>query len=137
MFRRAGQAALMLGAMLLAAPVAAQAPYEDPLVGMWLSPPAPNGMRGRVMIQPCGPAYCGTVAALLDPQGRVVPSDAVGTRIAWGMQPTAPAYYSGMVWVPGIDQTVSAEMLLQGDVLQVQGCVNPMLCDLQVWRRLR
>ena len=45
-------------AIYLCSVLAAQA---DPVEGLWKTKPDDNGNYGHVLIQPCGPAFCGVL----------------------------------------------------------------------------
>jgi uncharacterized protein (DUF2147 family) len=119
-------------ALLAAAPALA-----DPLEGTWKTRADDNGNYGHVQIQPCGPAFCGTLVQAFDSAGAAVQSPNIGKRIVWDMQPQGDgAYGDGKVWSPDRDKTYAAKMQLSGDKVAVSGCVLGICRDGGTWTRV-
>lgn len=109
----------------------------DPVQGGWLTQPDDNGHYGRVEIAPCGERLCGTLTAAYGADGKAVPSDRIGKRIVWDMQPAGSGRYeNGQIFAPDRGKTYSSKMALAGDKLTVSGCVL-ILCRSQVWSRAK
>lgn len=124
---------LFAAALLLAASPA----LADPVEGTWKTRPDDNGHFGHVRIQPCGPAFCGTLVAAFDGAGTEIASPNIGKRIVWDMAALGGgAYGDGKVWSPDRDKTYNAKMQLTGDSLAVSGCVMGICRDGGTWKRV-
>ncbi|OWJ77587.1 DUF2147 domain-containing protein [Haematobacter missouriensis] len=109
----------------------------DPVQGAWLTQPDDNGHYGRVEIVPCGDRFCGTLTAAFAADGKSVPSDRIGKRIVWDMQPAGGGRYeNGQIFAPDRGKTYASKMSMAGDKLTVSGCVL-ILCRSQVWSRAK
>jgi uncharacterized protein (DUF2147 family) len=119
-------------ALLAAAPVLA-----DPLEGTWKTRADDNGNYGHVRIEPCGPAFCGTLVQAFDTAGASVASPNIGKRIVWDMVAQGDgAYGDGKIWSPDRDKTYSGKMKLAGDRVAVSGCVLGICRDGGTWTRV-
>ncbi|MFA7433809.1 MAG: DUF2147 domain-containing protein [Gemmobacter sp.] len=122
--------ALVVLGLAFAAPAAA-----DPALGIWRTSPDDNGNSGHVRIAPCGDRICGTLIRAFDGAGQQVSSDNIGRAIVWDMVPRGGGQYrDGKVWAPDRNRTYNARMQLQGDVLDVSGCVLG-ICRATRWQR--
>lgn len=129
---RAGLAVIGLCLMTGGAAFAA-----DPAQGAWLTQPDDNGHFGRVEIAPCGDRLCGTLTEAFGADGKSVPSDRIGKRIVWDMQPAGGGRYeNGQIFAPDRGKTYASKMTMAGDKLTVSGCVL-ILCRSQVWSRAK
>jgi len=116
----------------------AGAAAADPVEGIWQTRPDDNGKIGHIRIQPCGPAYCGTLIQAFDAKGKPVASDNVGKRIVWDMKPQGGgAYGGGKVWSPDRNKTYNAKMQINGNSLSVSGCVLGICRNGGTWARVR
>jgi len=113
------------------------AAFADPVEGMWQTRADDNGHFGHIQIEPCGPAFCGTLIKAFDKAGQQIESPNIGKKIIWDMMAQGGgAYGDGKVWSPDRDKTYSAKMQLAGDVLAVKGCVFGICRDGGQWQRL-
>ena len=118
-------------ALLWAAPVLA-----DPAEGVWKTEPGRDGAFGHVRLAPCGADLCGTLQKAFNADGTERASDALGRQIVWDMQPAGGGKYEGgRIWDPQRDKTFRSKMALEGDSLNVSGCVGPF-CVAQRWQRV-
>jgi uncharacterized protein (DUF2147 family) len=110
----------------------------DPVEGMWKTNPDDDGNYGLIEIQPCGPAYCGTLRQAFDSSDAIMNSPNIGKMIVWDMVAQGSgAYGSGKIWSPDRDKTYSARMSLNGDGLAVKGCVFGICRDGGTWTRVK
>lgn len=110
----------------------------DPVEGLWKTKPDDNGDYGHVLIQPCGPAFCGVLKRAFAADGTEKPSENIGRRIVWDMAAEGDgAYGGGKIWSPDRDKTYSGKMQLAGNGLAVSGCVLGICRDGGTWMRLK
>ncbi|WP_349677692.1 DUF2147 domain-containing protein [Haematobacter sp. UBA3484] len=134
---RTGLAVIGLSVMTGGAMTGGAAFAADPVQGAWLTQPDDNGHYGRVEIAPCGDRLCGTLTAAFGADGKSVPSDRIGKRIVWDMQPAGGGRYeNGQIFAPDRGKTYASKMSMAGDKLTVSGCVL-ILCRSQVWSRAK
>ncbi|WP_397543560.1 DUF2147 domain-containing protein [Roseovarius salis] len=128
----------MAALAIMAATAANSEIANDPVLGVWQTPPDRKDLVSHIRISPCGDAeLCGQVLRSYAPSGEQVETPNVGKRIFWGVEPLGGGKYgNGTAWVPLLDVTARASMTLEGDTLRVRGC-KAVLCDGQTWKRLR
>ena len=113
------------------------AALADPVEGLWKTEPLDNGTFGHVLIQPCGPAFCGELKRAFAADGTERPSENIGRQIVWDMVPEGDGAYSGgKIWSPDRDKTYSGKMQLTGNGLAVSGCVLGICRDGGTWMRV-
>ncbi len=126
---------LALAALLAVFGTAAYA--ADPVEGVWQTKKDDNGNYGHIQIKPCGPAFCGTLIKSFDSAGKPLESENVGKKIIWDMVAYGDGVYDdGQVWSPDRDKTYNSEMKLDGNSLQVYGCVLGICRDGGTWKRV-
>jgi uncharacterized protein (DUF2147 family) len=127
--------------LLIAAPLPALA--ADP-TGLWLTD---NG-DSKIKIVNCGPAICGTVAWLKDPNDNGKPkvdknnADAaqrtrpiIGVPILLSMKPDGADKWSGQLYNAEDGKTYSGNVTLVGaNSLKLQGCIA-VFCKTKSWTR--
>ena len=137
-------ALLALGVSTLAAPALAQ---DAGLAGRWRT----SAENGLVAIERCGETYCGRLkdAAPLraDPDQRDVRNRKAELRTRRLKDLTVLANFSGgprswsggPLYDPETGQGASTGTLtlLDDDTLAVKGCIAPLLCRTQTWKRVR
>ena len=110
----------------------------DPVEGVWKTKPDDNGNFGYVKVEPCGPAFCGTLIKSFDSAGAPLDSENIGKAIIWDMVAYGDGVYDdGKVWSPDRDKTYSSDMQLSGDKLSVRGCVLGICRDGGTWTRVK
>lgn len=110
---------------------------DAPIAGKWTNP------SGSVVvaIEPCGGAWCGTVARASDGAKadalRGGTAALVGTRLMTGFKPAGANKWRGRLFIPDINRRSHAELRIIGaDQLKVIGCmVGRMICKSQMWTR--
>lgn len=123
--------------ILLVCLLAATTVRADPVHGVWQTQPDDNGNFGHVTIAECGDAICGTISAAFNGDGTQRTSDTVGKRIVWDMASRGNGTYrGGKIWAPDRDKTYNSRMSLEGDRLEVSGCVLG-ICRSQTWKRVQ
>lgn len=140
---RASALGVML-AMLAASPVLAQ---DGELLGRWRT----SAREGVVVIERCGPAVCGRLrdAAPLraDPDQRDVrnPDAALRSRplknltVLSNFSGGPSTWRGGPLYDPNTGQGADRGTLtlVDDDTLAVKGCIAPLLCRTQTWKRVR
>lgn len=114
-------------------------------VGVWKSAVNEEGDFIHVEIAPCASdaaKLCGTIVDA----GNVVPANSdperraelLGKVMINDMVPDGANEWSdGTIWAPDDEETYSSTMELNGDVLEVSGCVlSGLICRGQDWTRL-
>lgn len=119
----------------------AGAAAAEPIVGLWnAAPPDADGSL-HVEIKPCGPAFCGYIAAAFDGSGqRISDYEHQGKRMIWDMTADGGGAYSGgKIWAADDDKTYGSKMQVEGNVLVVRGCVaGGLICrEGGRWGRLK
>lgn len=122
--------------MLLALATLAAA-ADAPIEGRWKNP------SGSVVvaIEPCGTAWCGTVASASDgakaDARRGGTASLVGTRLMTGFRPAGTDKWRGRLFIPDMNHRSNAELRILGaGQLKVTGCmVGRMICKSQYWSR--
>ncbi len=109
----------------------------EPVLGVWKTQPGDNGNYGHVTIKPCGEEICGVLGDGFDGNGKEVDNPNKGKRMVWGMKPKGEGTYAGgKIWAPDRDKTYNSKMALNGDRLEVKGCVFG-ICRGQTWTRVK
>lgn len=131
-------------AVLAASPAAAQ---DDQILGRWRT----AAQDGVVAIERCGAALCGRLhdAAPLraDPGRRDLRNRNAGLRsrplknltVLNGFSGGPRTWSGGPLYDPNTGQGAERGTLtlVDDDTLAVKGCIAPLLCRTQTWKRLR
>lgn len=136
----------LLFSAVIAGAATATASAAEP-TGNWLT----EGGKATVRMANCGPALCGTIVSLKepnDPEGKQMTDknneDAskrkrpmVGIQIVLGMKPNGPNKWSGQVYNAEDGKTYSGNLVLQdSSSLKLEGCVlGGLICKSQLWTR--
>lgn len=124
--------ALGLAALFASATLAA----ADPADGIWQTQ-VDDGAYAHVTLAPCGGAVCGTITRTFNSGGEYQ-SENLGRQIVIDMVPNGDGTYDGQVWRPSNDKVYRGKMTLNGDRLQLQGCVlGGAICASQTWARIQ
>jgi len=137
-------AGLALAASALAAPALAQ---DADLTGRWRT----SAENGLVAIERCGESYCGRLKDAkplrADPDQRDVRNRKAELRTRRLKDLTVLANFTGgprswsggPLYDPEAGQGASTGTLtlLDDDTLAVRGCIAPLLCRTQTWKRVR
>ncbi len=124
--------------LVIAANSADAAARQESANGVWKNPSGSVRMR----IAPCGKQICGKVV-FANAQARADAArggnpDFVGVNLLRNFSRTGPSSWSGQVFVPDINRTVSGTLTRAGPrSLTVRGCVLGRVgCRDQVWTRI-
>jgi uncharacterized protein (DUF2147 family) len=133
-------AAAMLGASTLAA-------WSAEPTGTWVT----EGGKATVRVANCGPALCGTIVSLKEPNddsGKPRTDknneDAgkrnrsmIGVQIVLGMKPAGANKWNGQVYNAEDGKTYSGNLTLQdANTIKLQGCIlGGLVCKSQTWTR--
>lgn len=119
-------AALLLGA---------GAAMADPVEGIWQTQPD-DGAYAHVKMAPCGNKYCGTMVRTFKSDGEYK-SPNLGKKLVIDMVPTGAGKYEGQVWRPSNNKMYKGKLELNGNRLQMAGCVaGGLICAKQTWARV-
>ena len=114
------------------------AAFADPVEGLWKTEPGDTGGYLYVTMAKCGDAICGTIKQAFKASG--VNSDGyehLGKRMIWDMKTkSGGAYSGGKIWAPDRDKTYKSKLQLNGDTMEVSGCVL-VVCRDQNWTRVK
>jgi len=117
--------------------VLASSAFAQGITGTFVTAPNDEGNTGHVQFAKCGEAFCGTLVASFDSTGKPLASDSIGKDIVWDMIDQGNGRFKGgKIWDPGADKTYRSKMALEGDTLNVSGCVGP-ICRKKIWTRLK
>lgn len=125
----------MIGALFLAL-VAAQAPAQNSIQGVWKSP----GGNSIIEIAPCGENLCGTVVWASEKakkDSRKATDQLVGTPLLTALEEKQEGHWQGRLFIPDKNMRVTAKIQLVNDQqLKVSGCLaGKALCRADVWTR--
>jgi uncharacterized protein (DUF2147 family) len=125
----------MIGALFLAL-VAAQAPAQNSIQGVWKSP----GGNSIIEIAPCGENLCGTVVWASEKakkDSRKATDQLVGTPLLTALEEKQEGHWQGRLFIPDKNMRVTAKIELAGpDQLKVSGCAaGKALCRSALWNR--
>lgn len=115
----------------LAAPASA-----DPALGLWLTEADKKGQVAHVSVTECGAALCGKIVKAFNPSGEQITTPNVGKRVFWDMIPVGGGKYEGRAFVPAHDREYAGQMTLNGNRLNVGGCLGP-ICMSQDWTKVQ
>lgn len=121
---------LIAALCLLATPALA-----DPALGVWKTQ-VDDGAYAYVNMTQCGEKLCGAISRTFNADGEYKSAN-LGKALVWDMEPKGSgSYNSGKIWQPSTGKVFKSKMMLDGDVLNVSGCVGP-ICKKQVWTRVK
>lgn len=107
----------------------------DPVSGLWQTQ-VDDGRYAYVDMKPCGDKICGSIAKAFDSNGPYE-GENIGKLLVWDMAPGGNGSYSnGKIWQPSTGKIYRSKMKLNGNKLNVSGCVGP-ICKKQVWARVQ
>lgn len=114
------------------------AAMADPIFGTWQTIADDNGNYGHISVRDCGDrGICGTLVKSFDSSGTVFQSENQNRAIIWDMAADGGGAYSGgKVYSPDRDKTYSSKLQLNGNTLNVQGCVLGICRDGGAWTRV-
>ena len=107
----------------------------DPLEGMWKTGGDDNGNSGLIKVAPCGDALCGTLIKAFGPDGQETASENIGRHIISQTVSEGAGLYKGKVYAPDRGKTYSSRLTLNGNQLQVEGCLLGVCRDGGKWVR--
>jgi uncharacterized protein (DUF2147 family) len=115
----------------------AGAALADPIVGTWKTQPGDDGNYAHVDIKTCGAQICGVLGKGYDSAGNAIDSPNIGKPMIWDMTAKGGGQYAGgKIWAPDRDKTYNSKMALNGNTLEVSGCVLG-ICRSQTWSRIK
>ena len=137
---------MRIAALTLAGIIVSTPAFASDVFGIWQSQVNDEGNFIHVEMAPCasnGSLICGTIvkAANVDPakgdkkrQKELMGKVMINDMAADG----ANEWDDGTIWAPDDDETYSSKMELNGDVLEVSGCVmGGLICRGQDWTRVK
>lgn len=108
--------------------------------GVWKTESNKEGAYIEVTIAPCAAdagMSCGTITRAVTAAGEDPHYVNLGKPIIEGMKPDgANAYSGGTVWDPESNKTYKSKMTMQGEVLDVEGCIS-FICQGEHWQRIK
>ncbi len=111
--------------------MAAPAFAADPVEGVWQTQ-VDDGAYAYVTIAPCGAKICGHISRTFNETGEYK-SKNLGLKLVWDMAAAGGGKYKGgRIYQPSTGKTFKSKMALNGDILNVSGCVGP-ICKKQIW----
>ncbi|MGZ9810307.1 DUF2147 domain-containing protein [Pseudoroseicyclus sp. H15] len=124
-----------LGLALVGLVALAGAALADPIEGLWQTE-VDDGAYALVTIAPCGNAYCGTISRTFTSEGEFQ-AETIGRQIVIDMVPQGGNAYEGQVWRPSNDKVYLGKVEVNGDRMQLRGCVaGGLFCASQTWARV-
>jgi uncharacterized protein (DUF2147 family) len=116
--------------------------------GVWLT----DGGRSQISISRCGDNLCGTVVKLAEPydaQGKPVTDvnnddpamrrrPLIGLRILYDFKKVeGEDEWQGQIYNPEDGDYYSGSFEMKGEGLEVEGCVAYIICQSQMWTRVK
>jgi len=108
----------------------------DGVLGIWKTESSEKGYL-HVSVENCDDAICGTILEALDLEGAPIADyEHIGKKMIWDMASRSETSWAkGKIWDPSKDKTYKSKMTLNGDVLDVSGCIA-FICRGQSWTRV-
>jgi len=123
--------------MVAATPAVASAGGAD---GVWQTEKNKDGGYLEITIAPCASdasLTCGKISRAFNSKGEDPVYPNLGKSIIEGMKHDGSSAYSGgTVWDPENNKTYTSKMTVQGDDLDVEGCIS-IFCQGQDWKRVK
>ena len=108
--------------------------------GVWKTEANEQGGYLEVTVAPCASddsKICGKISKAYNKDGEDSSYPNLGKPIIENMSMDDETSFSGgTIWDPEKDKTYKSKMTLQGDELDVDGCVA-IICDGQAWQRVK
>ncbi len=104
--------------------------------GLWETPLDAQGIKYHVRTRRCGRALCGRVERAKNRRGFDTPSNAVGDKVLWEMQPQPDGSFTGEFRDSHANRLLNSRVALQGNILAVNAC-DSNTCTHSTWKRLR
>ncbi len=115
--------------------MSAAAALADPVLGTWQTEPD-DGSFAHVKMQKCGDAICGVFTRTFNENGEYK-SPNIGKQVVRQMKPAGNGRYEGKVWRPSNNKVYIGKLDLNGNTLQLRGCVaGGLICAKQTWKRV-
>ncbi|MBR9862741.1 MAG: DUF2147 domain-containing protein [Rhodobacteraceae bacterium] len=112
--------------------------YADDIYGTWRTIADDNGNSGHIRISSCGSKICGVLVNSFDRNGKAFKSENQGRKLIWDMENKGGGNYGGgKVYSPDRDKTYSGKLVLQGNSLNVKGCVLGVCRSGGSWARVK
>lgn len=111
--------------------------FSAEVTGRWATEANDEGGYLEVDIAACGDKVCGTIVAAKNVSGTVNETyEHLGKGIIFDMVADGENKWTdGEIWAPDEDKRYNSNMELNGDVLEVEGCVF-FICRGQDWKRV-
>jgi len=111
--------------------------FADDIHGTWKTAKDDNGNYGHINVSDCGSTICGVLVKSFASDGSALKTDNIGKKIIWDMKANGKGAYSGgKVWSPDRDKTYKSKLQLNGNTLNVKGCIGPICRDGGTWTRV-
>ena len=125
--------------VVLIAITAAPALATSGVEGTWRTEAGDEGGYLEIQMGPCesdASKTCGIIARAQGAEGVDPDYEHLGKPMVKDMRPDGKGGFSGgTIWDPQKDKTYKSKMKLNGDELEVEGCIA-FLCDGQDWTRV-
>lgn len=108
----------------------------DPLEGIWVTE-VDDGSYAHINVAPCADKICGWIARTFNSEGEYE-SENKGKMLVINMVNVGGGKYEGNVWRPSNDKIYIGKMTLNGNEVDLAGCVlGGLVCASQHWTRLQ
>ena len=126
---------LLISLVLLTQPTVV---FADGADGVWKTQTGKDGGFLEVTISTCGNKKCGTITKAYGSDGSLDKDYThLGKAIISNMESDGPdGYTGGTIWNPENGKTYKSKMTVNGNTLNVKGCIGPV-CSGQEWTRIR
>lgn len=108
--------------------------------GTWRTESSEEGGYLEVTMAPCATdagRTCGVISKANDGKGPDASYEHLGKLMVKDMQSEGGGYFSdGTIWDPQADKTYKSKMQVNGNELEVDGCIA-FLCSGQTWTRVQ
>lgn len=104
--------------------------------GLWETPLDAQGVKYHVRTRRCGRALCGRVERAKNRRGFDTPSNAVGDKVLWEMQPQPDGSFFGELRDSRANRLLQSRVTPRGNKLLVDACDGED-CTSSTWVRLR
>lgn len=128
---------LIVMALGAATPALAQAEGQIEVPrGLWETEPDANGVILHVRTRRCGRALCGRIERAKNRRGYDTPSDAVGEKVLWDLQPRPDGSFLGEFHGPRARRYPQTRVEVMGRQMRLEAC-NGTECRALTWTRIR
>ena len=132
---------MRLRSLLICATLALAGFSQDALAeswqGLWRTAKDDNGYSGVIQLSRCGDKLCGRLVRSYNDKNEVFVSEYDGKNIITETVKVGNGEYRGRAFSPDRGKTYNARMRMNGNKLNVRGCIFGICRDGGTWTRIK